>query len=161
MQANKIYKMRLIDLYIKHNKDRDDSLWVVTESSVAKDRPELNHSLVHFRNGTASGYLDGTETKVEDDNIWYDYKKKHIVVAPKWLGAPAYEHHVDRYVGDQLGKNSKLFDYTDSMVRINYEDRYFDKVYNRIIFILDKKQMSNSPRGIIKKDLPVLPKPTS
>jgi len=162
MQENKIYKQELIDLYIKHSKDKMDSLWVITNSNVAKERPELNHSLVHFRNGNADKYLDGTETKVEDDNIWYDYKKKHLIVAPKFLGAPAYEHHVDRYVGDKLGKSSKLFDYIDSMAKINYKERYYDRTYNRLIFILDQDQMSNTrPRGVSKKDFPVLPKPSS
>jgi len=127
----------LIDMYVKEDKDIK-KLWVITNTAPANYKPELWRSLVHFRNGTCKKWLDGSEKLVKHDNIFYDFKKNHLIIEPRFLCAPYYSRHVDRYVGKSPKSDSKLLDYINHTVKINYDKRFYDHVRDRMNFIIEE-----------------------
>ena len=64
--------LKIIDMYI-HDEDR---LWVVTNTNDEKERPMLQKSLCHFRNGSVEEYKTDKTVLVVFEKIKFDFKKK-------------------------------------------------------------------------------------
>ena len=133
IQKEVLRQMPLIDMYIT-----DGKLWVITKSGDEKFQPQLNRSIVHFRNGSCEKYLSGKEKLVKHDNIFYDFRNNLLVIAPKWMGKPEYSHRVDRFVGKKPTTNNKIIDYVNHNTKINYDKRFYDFERDRINLIIDE-----------------------
>ena len=127
----------LIDMYIKEDGDVK-KLWVITNTAPPDYKPELWRSLVHFRNGNCKKWSDGTEKLVKHDNIYYDFRNNHLVIEPRFLMEPYYWRNVDRFVGKVPKSNSKILDYVNHNVKINYDKRFYDYVRDRINLIIEE-----------------------
>ncbi len=51
---NPMHQVKLIDMFIK-----GDKLWIVTNTIELKEKPELTRTILHFRNGSIRGYMEG------------------------------------------------------------------------------------------------------
>ena len=63
----KIHHSPVITLYLKLDKVKENHLWVITESSTQKERPRMERSIVHFRNGEHNvlQYKNGEEIQIQ------------------------------------------------------------------------------------------------
>lgn len=114
----------LIDLFTK-----DKKLLIVTETSKLKERPELSKSLVHFRNGSLGKYEDGTEKLIHYSSLKFNNKKTKLEVFPRFLRKAELELRVDRFYGETNKRK----------VKIDYTQRYYDLIFDRINLILVEK----------------------
>ena len=130
---NKIYKgvrndptreSQLIDLYVKEGK-----LLVVTKTSELKERPELQKSIIVFRNGSLGKYLDLTEKLVLFNSLKFDRKKCNLNLFPRFLRKALLTLRVDRFYGE----------YEKGKYNFDYSKRYYDLVFDRINLILEDK----------------------
>ena len=112
----------LNDLYV-----RDDKLFVVTNTSMHKEQPELHRSIVHFRNGNLGEWEDGTEKLVTHGSLFYNHKKNKLDFFPKLLRKPTLQLRVDRFYGEKPKKKE-----------IDYAYRYYDLFKDRINLILEE-----------------------
>ena len=115
----------IFDMYTKP----PNKIWIVTQTNVAKERPDLSKSMVHFRNGSANKWLEGDETLVHQDNIRYNYKKSRLEVGK-------LKFRVDRCIGTIEKPSSKLMQWIKSKVKLDYQFRMYDMERNRINLIL-------------------------
>jgi len=121
---NELFKSsKIIDLYI-HAKTK---LWVVTNTNNLKERPLLQKSLVHFRNGNVDAYKTKESKLVLYDKIKFNPKKMQIDIFPRFLRKPELRWRVDKYINNSNNKDSKMID---------YEHRFYDLETNRLNLIL-------------------------
>jgi len=117
--------MPLIDMYISED-GKKKRLWVLTNSADKDFKPRLEKSVVHFRNGTCEKWKKGNEKLIKHDNIFYDYKNKSLLIEPSWLHEPYFIKRVDRFFGKVPKKSTKLMDYVNHIVKIDYDNRFYD-----------------------------------
>jgi len=120
---DKMRKTKIIDMYIQ-NKEK---LYVVTNTNTQKERPLLQKSLVHFRNGKLGEYEDKNTKLIIYDKIKFDKKKMKLNFFPRFLRKPLLKWRVDRYLDATCRNKNKIIDYSH---------RYYDFELDRIIFIL-------------------------
>jgi len=113
---------KLIDLYIKNGK-----LFVVTNTSMHKEQPELHRSIVHFRNGVLGEWEDGIEKLVTHGSLYYNHKKNKLDIFPRFLRKPRLQLRVDRFYGEKPKKKE-----------IDYVYRFYDLFKDRINLILEE-----------------------
>lgn len=117
-------KINILDIYIKNN----DRLWIVTNSNDMKEKPLLQKSLVHFRNGDISGY-DGDDVKLLlYDKLKFNEKKMKLEFFPRFLRKPLLTWRVDRYLNVTNTKTKNKL--------VDYSHKYYDYEYDRINLIL-------------------------
>ena len=135
-EYNELYKGRreevvhesiISNMLIKPDVDRESHLWVVTKSSEQKERPRLERSIVHFRNGNLTGYITGDEIKIEANKISFNPKNMQIEFLPKTLRKPELLFKVDRYYGSSLKRSKKVV----------FAKKFYDTVMDRINIILN------------------------
>jgi len=114
-------KLKIIDMYI-HEKDK---LWVVTNTNQEKERPLLQKSLCHFRNGNIDEYKTDNTKLILFDKVKLDFKKSKLSIFPRFLRKPLLTWKVDRYFGEK--PKHKLID---------WNHRYYDFELDRINLIL-------------------------
>ena len=119
--SNPLHQSDLIDMFIKGNK-----LWIVTNTSKLNERPELTKTIVHFRNGTASDYMEGDEICITFDKIRYNSCKNLLELHPRLFRKPLMSIYVGRYYGEKVKGKKK----------INYEYRFYDLIRDRINLVL-------------------------
>ena len=121
---NELFKSsKIVDLYI-HTKTK---LWVVTNTNNLKERPLLQKSLVHFRNGNVNEYKTDKSKLILHDKIKFNPKKMQIDIFPRFLRKPELRWRVDRYINSSNNKKSKIID---------YDHRYYDLETDRLSFML-------------------------
>jgi hypothetical protein len=120
---DKMRRIKIIDMYIQ-NKEK---LYVVTNTNDQKERPLLQKSLVHFRNGKLGEYEDKNTKLITYDKIKFDRKKMKLNFFPRFLRKPLLKWRVDRYLDAVYRNENKIID---------YDHRYYDFELDRIIFIL-------------------------
>ena len=110
---------------------KENHLWVVTESSKQKERPRMERSIVHFRNGLqgAASYKEGDEIPLEKKDVKFNKKKMVIQILPKTLRKPILEFRVDRYYGDEV----------KGRIKADEQKYYYDTVMDRINIVLKPK----------------------
>ena len=69
----------LIDLYIKK-----DKLYVITNTSMHKEQPRLERTIVHFRNGKIGEWKSGKEKLVTYGNLRYNSKNDKLELFPRF-----------------------------------------------------------------------------
>ena len=114
----------LIDLYIKK-----DKLYVITNTSMHKEQPRLERTIVHFRNGKIGEWKSGKETLVTYGNLRYNSKNDKLELFPRFLRKPELDFKVGRFYGDLTCKKPK----------IDYTNRFYDLQMDRISLILEEK----------------------
>ncbi len=127
----KIHHSPVTAMYLSLDKIKENHLWVVTESSTEKERPRMERSIVHFRNGEHDllQYKDGKEIQLQKKDIKFDKDKMKIKVMAKTLRKPLLEFRVDRYYGFDI--NPK--------VKAENQINYYDTVMDRINIVLKPK----------------------
>ena len=141
----KIHHSPVITLYLKLDKVKENHLWVITESSTQKERPRMERSIVHFRNGEHNilQYKNGEEIQLQKKNIKFDKHKMKVEIMPKTLRKSLLEFRVDRYIGNEI----------TGRINIDDQEYFYDTVMDRINIVLKPK--------VIKIDLkPRFPKRT-
>jgi hypothetical protein len=118
---NPMHQVKLIDMFIK-----GDKLWIVTNTSELKEKPELTRTIVHFRNGSIRGYMEGDEICITFDKIRYNFCNNNLELHPRLLRKPLMSIYVGRYHGEKLKGKKK----------INYEYRFYDLIRDRINLVL-------------------------
>lgn len=116
------HETSLIDLYVKN-----DKLWVVTNTNKLKEQPQLQKSIVHFRNGSVEQWLEGDEICVNYGKIRYNMKDNNIEINPKFMRKALLSLRVDRFYG-----NSKF-----KVRNIDYHNRFYDLTRDRINLVLE------------------------
>ncbi len=119
---NPMHQVDLIDMFIKGNK-----LWIVTNTSKLKEKPQFSHTMVHFRNGSAEDYMEGDEICITFDKIKYNSCKKTLELHPRFLRKPLMSINIGRYYGEKVKGKKK----------INYEHRFYDLVKDRINLVIE------------------------
>ncbi len=119
------------DMYAKW--DRKPHLWIVTQTNVAKERPDLTKTIVHFRNGTPDKWLEGDETLLHQDSLRYNYKKQQLEV-------DKYKFRVNRYIGDKITQPNKILTFLRSRVPLYYRYRFYDATRDRLCLILNSRE---------------------
>tara|TARA_B100000029_G_scaffold197799_1_gene195877 strand:- start:3856 stop:4296 length:441 start_codon:yes stop_codon:yes gene_type:complete len=130
---NKIYgenrddEMRetpLLDMYVN-----GEQLYVLTNTSLHKEQPQLQRTIVHFRNKTLGEWESGKEVLVKFGCLRFNVKKEMLEIYPKFLRKPRLSMRVGRYYGDlEKGK-----------IKIDYSLRFYDLFRDRINLILEEK----------------------
>jgi hypothetical protein len=134
-EYNKIYGMergdemretQLIDLYVREGK-----LFVVTNTSLHKEQPRLEKSIVHFRNKTLGEWENGEEKLVLHKSLKFNHRKNKLEMFPKFLRKPLLSLRVDRFYGES-SKDKK----------IDYNHRFYDLFRDRINLVMcDKNEV--------------------
>jgi len=134
-RKEKIHHSPIITLYLRLDKVKENHLWVITESSTEKERPRMERSIVHFRNGEHSvlQYKNGEEIQLQRKNIKFDKNKMRVKIMPKTFRKSLLEFKVDRYIGDEI------------MGRLKSEEQeyFYDTVMDRINIVLIPKMYKN------------------
>ena len=86
----------IVDCFIKGEK-----IYVITNTNLEKERPQLFRTIVHFRNGKADDYLDGDEILVLHDKIHYNPKNNNVEFGIRFLRKPLLKFFVGRFHGDK------------------------------------------------------------
>lgn len=120
---NKMRKIKIVDMYVQDK----DKLYVVTNTNDQKERPLLQKSLVHFRNGSLGEYETDNTELVKYEKIKFNRKKMQLEFNPRFLRKPSLVWKVDRYFDAVIRNENKIID---------YEHRYYDFELDRIILIL-------------------------
>ena len=139
-EYNKMYKERVKEkihhspvmcMYLKLDDKKENHLWVITESSSQKERPRMERSIVHFRNGEHDTlqYKNGKEIQLMKNNIKFDKDKMKMQIMPKTLRKSLLEFRVDRYYGRDVKPKVKAEDVKN----------YYDTVMDRINVVLSSK----------------------
>jgi len=136
MRKETINHAPLIDLFLKDRPKKEKQLWIVTNSTKDKARPNFSSTRVHFMDGSLGKYKDETKYIIGYGNIYYNYKKNKIVIEPKLFRKPYHTLNVDRYFGDKLKSDVKLRNLFPINYRINYHLKYYDYGRNRINLIM-------------------------
>ena len=114
----------LIDLYIKK-----DKLYVVTNTSMHKEQPQLHRTIVHFRNGKMGDWETGEEKLVTFGKLRYNSKNDKLELFPRFLRKPELDFRIGRFYGELTCKKPK----------INYANRFYDLQMDRIGLILEEE----------------------
>ena len=134
-RKEKIHHSPIIALYLRLDKIKENHLWVITESSTEKERPRMERSIVHFRNGEHSvlQYKNGEEIQLQRKNIKFDKNKMRVKIMPKTFRKSLLEFKVDRYIGEEI------------MGRLKSEEQeyFYDTVMDRINIVLKPKMYKN------------------
>jgi len=120
------------DMYAKWSKNKPH-LWIVTHTNVAKARPELTKTVVHFRNGSCDKWLEGDEQLLHQDSLRYNYKKQQLEVGK-------FKFHVNRYIGDKITQSNKILTFLKSRVPLYYRYRWYDYTRDRLCLILNSRE---------------------
>ena len=120
------------DMYAKFSGNKPH-LWIVTQTNVAKERPTLTKTIVHFRNGTPDKYLEGDEVLLHQDSLRYNYKKQQLEVGK-------FTFHVNRYIGDKVTQPNKILKFLRSRVPLYYRYRWYDYTRDRLCLILNSRE---------------------
>jgi|TARA_R110002020_G_scaffold233_2_gene1172 hypothetical protein len=115
-------EIKLIDLYTKKNK-----LLVVTNTSMHKEQPRMERTIIHFRNGDLGKWEDGTEKLVKFGSIRFNPKKEQLEIFPKFLRKPELSFRIGRHYGE-----------TTKKTEVDYVYRFYDLFMDRINLILEK-----------------------
>jgi len=115
----------IFDMYVKP----PNKVWIVTQTNVAKEQPDLSRSQVHFRNGSANKWLEGNEILVHQDNVKYNLKTNKLEVKKIKI-------KVDRCIGGPLKHSSKLSNLINRRKKLNYQFRAYDMSRDRINLVL-------------------------
>ena len=130
-----VHHSKVLEMYLKPDKIKESHLWVVTQSSKQKERPRMERSIVHFRNGEHSvlQYKNGEEIQLQRKNIKFDKNKMRVKIMPKTFRKSLLEFKVDRYIGDKI------------MGRLKSEEQeyFYDTVMDRINIVLIPKMYKN------------------
>ena len=117
---------KLRDLYVREGK-----LFIVTNTSMHKEQPQIARSFVHFRNGNLGEWENGEEKLVLHSSLKFNEKKNKLELFPKFLRKPLLALRVDRFYGDST-KNKK----------IDYGNRFYDLFRDRINLVMcDKNEV--------------------
>ena len=123
------FETPILDFFIKPTEgyEVEDSiltnrLWVVTNTTKNKERPDLSRSIVHFTNGTAFDHLRGDELLVEKEKMSYNPKNNQLEFYPRKLRQPLLSLRVAKVVG---GK-------PDKRVKIDIKHKYYDMAHDRL-----------------------------
>jgi|TARA_R110002012_G_scaffold322062_1_gene554394 hypothetical protein len=116
-------KIKINDLFIHKN----SKLWVVTNTNDLKERPLLQKSLVHFRNGSVDKYADKDTKLVLYDKMKFNRKKMRLSFFPRFLRKAVLDWRVDRHLSENIPHKNKIID---------YDHRYYDYELDRLNFIL-------------------------
>ena len=67
----KIHHSPITAMYLCLDKVKENHLWVCHESSTQKERPRMERSIVHFRNGEHNmlQYKNGEEIQIQKHNL--------------------------------------------------------------------------------------------
>jgi len=134
-RKEKIHHSPVTALYLRLDKVKENHLWVITESSKEKERPRMERSIVHFRNGEHSvlQYKNGEEIQLQRKNIKFDKNKMRVKIMPKTFRKSLLEFKVDRYIGEEI------------MGRLKSEEQeyFYDTVMDRINIVLIPKMYKN------------------
>ncbi len=120
------------DMYAKWYKNKPH-LWIVTQTNVAKERPDLVKTVVHFRNGSPDKWLEGDETLLHQDSLRYNYKKQQLEVGK-------FTFYVNRYIGDKITQPNKILTFLRSRVPLYYRYRFYDATRDRLSLILNSRE---------------------
>jgi len=137
---DKIYKERITEkihhspitaMYLSLDKVKENHLWVITESSKQKERPRMERSIVHFRNGEHGvlQYKNGEEIQIQKNNIKFDKNKMRVKIMPKTLRKSLLEFKVDRYHGNEI----------IGRIKAEKQEYFYDTVMDRINIVLKPK----------------------
>ena len=97
-----------------------------------KEHPQLQRSIVHFRNGEIGEWEDGKEELVKYDDVRLNIKKDQIEFFPRFLRKPKLSMRIGRFYGNlEKGK-----------IKVDYKNRFYDLHRDRITFILEDKNGS-------------------
>ena len=121
-----MFSAPLLNMFLKPNK----KLWIVTQITKHKERPQLGRSIVHFVNGTTQEYNEGDEVKLKLSEIKYNPKSGRVEFMPKKLRKAELEIRVDRFYGDKP-KGKKTIDNLKS---------YYDISRDRLNFVIMKNE---------------------
>jgi len=113
----------LLDLYVCK-----DKLYVVTNTSMHKEQPRMERTIIHFRNGKLDEWADGSEKLVKYGSMQFNPKTNNLEIFPKLLRKPELQFRIGRYYGEDAKKK-----------KINYEHRFYDLFLDRINLILEEK----------------------
>jgi len=131
----KIHHSPITAMYLRLDDIKENHLWVVTESSTQKERPRMERSIVHFRNGEHDllQYRNGKEIQILKKNVKFDKNKMRVKIMPKTFRKSLLEFRVDRYIGDVI------------MGRLKSEEQeyFYDTVMDRINIVLKPKMYKN------------------
>ena len=127
----KIHHSPVTVMYLSFDNIKENHLWVVTESSSQKERPRMERSIVHFRNGEHSllQYKKGDEIQILKKNIKFDKNKMLLKIMPKTLRKSLLEFRVDRYYGNEV----------KGRIKADEQKYYYDTVMDRINIVLKPK----------------------
>ena len=126
-----VHHSKVLEMYLKPDKIKESHLWVVTQSSKQKERPRMERSIVHFRNGLqgTTSYKEGDEIYLEKKDVKFNKKKMRVEILPKTLRKAILEFRVDRYYGDEV----------KGRIKADEQKYYYDTVMDRINIILKPK----------------------
>ena len=127
----KIHHSPITAMYLSLDKVKENHLWVVTESSTQKERPRMERSIVHFRNGEHNvlQYKNGEEIQIQKNNIKFDKNKMRVKIMPKTLRKSLLEFKVDRYHGNEI----------IGRIKAEKQEYFYDTVMDRINIVLKPK----------------------
>ena len=130
-QTEQVHHSPVLEMHLKPDSVREHHLWVITKSSTQKERPRMERSIVHFRNGlqSAASYKEGDEISLEKKDVKFNKKKMVIQILPKTLRKPILEFRVDRYYGDEV----------KGRIKADEQKYYYDTVMDRINIVLKPK----------------------
>ena len=128
--GEKVHHSPIITFYLRLDK-KNNHLWVVTESSSQKERPRMERSIVHFRNGEHDilQYKNDKTVQLEKKNLKFDKDRMKMQIMPKTLRKSLLEFKVDRYYGRDVKPKVKVEDVKN----------YYDTVMDRINVVLSSK----------------------
>ena len=103
-----------------------EHLWVVTNTNLEKERPELHRTIVHFRNNDISKYETGEEVLVKYEESRYNPKNNNIEFCTRRFRKPLFSIRTGRFHGDRPSKPVKL----------NWAYRFYDITNDRVNLVL-------------------------
>tara|TARA_R110002020_G_scaffold113246_4_gene260460 strand:+ start:2715 stop:3152 length:438 start_codon:yes stop_codon:yes gene_type:complete len=119
------FSSNIIDCFIKGEK-----IYVITNTNLEKERPQLHRTIVHFRNGKADDYLDGDEILVLHDKTHYNPKNNNVEFGIRFLRKPLLKFFVGRFHGDKPKKCKK----------VDWSQRFYDVINDRINLVLKNER---------------------
>tara|TARA_Y100000782_G_C10091899_1_gene226537 strand:+ start:230 stop:793 length:564 start_codon:yes stop_codon:yes gene_type:complete len=126
-----VHHSKVLEMYLKPDKIKEGHLWVITQSSKQKERPRMERSIVHFRNGLqgVTSYKEGDEISLEKKDVKFNKKKMRVEILPKTLRKSILEFRVDRYYGEEV----------KGRIKSDEQKYYYDTVMDRINIVLKPK----------------------
>ena len=115
------YTTKIIDCFIKGEK-----LYVITNTNLEKESPQLFRTIVHFRNGSADKFLEGDEKLVLHKKIHYNPKNNNVEFFRRFLRKSLLKFFVGRFHGDMPKKCTE----------IDWSERFYDTINDRINLVL-------------------------